>query len=219
MNRAEQQVARLARVHDGQLAGIGNGPAAQQLLARLTAEPARPQAAPAAAPVRRGPLVGRVRLGFAAAPVAVLTGTLVVGPGLPGTATSYANSAISVHREDGFYIARIADPLADHERYSEAFRAVGLDVTIELVPVPPARVGQLLDSGSGGSSGRVVTELVGTGPAPVDCSVQPAACTIVMRISADTDGDVRYRLGRAAAPGEAYATDPDLPGPVRPDGN
>jgi hypothetical protein len=215
VNEAVQQVARLARVRDEDLAGIGSGPAAQELLGRLTSQPVEVEVDVQRA---RRP---RARLALAACGVVAMTGALVVGPSLlggTGAATSYANSAIEVTRVDGVYVARIKDPLADHERYAEAFRAVGLDVDIELVPVAPARVGQLLETGSGGSSGEVSTELVSTGPAPVDCSLQPAACTMIVRISDDTGGDVHYKLGRAAAPGEAY-DDPGFPGPPKPSGN
>jgi hypothetical protein len=211
----ERQVARLARVRDEQLDGRASTPAARALLAELVVErvhvpDAPPRRRPAARPVRR--------LALASVAVAAMTVAVVVGPSLlagPGSATSYANSAIEVTRERDFFVARIKDPLADRAKYVEAFRAVGKDVDIELVPVSPRLIGRLLEASGG--SGRVSTELVSVGPRPVDCASQPASCTMVVRIAAETTGTVRYRLGRAARPGE-MPQDPvvsTVPTPIR----
>jgi hypothetical protein len=199
MNDTRHDLGRLARVRDEELAGRESGPAARTLLAGLTAEPApeRPVAA-WRRPVRR--------LALAAAVAVVAVVAAVAGPALlPDGATSYANSAIEIHRDGDDYVARIKDPLADGARYAEAFRAVGLDVEIELVPVSPRLVGMLLSSGSGGSGlggNRVRTDVVGDGTGPVDCAKDPGRCTIVVRISADSSGWIRFKIGRAARPGE-----------------
>lgn len=196
----DTRLARTARVGDQELTGLHRGPGASSLLTALTAEPyetvARPWWRRSARPART--------LGLATAALTVTTAVVVLGPSLLGTTgtTSYANSAIAVHREDGFYVARIKDPLADRAAYREAFDAVGLDVAIELVPAPPDRIGVLLRTSGG--EGTASTELVPTGPAAVDCRLQPAACTMVIRISADAGGSIRYTLGRAALPGERY---------------
>jgi hypothetical protein len=139
--------------------------------------------------------------------VAAATVTAVVVPILgdgAGAAMSYANTAIDVTREGGFFVARIKDPLADRARYAEAFRAVGKDVVIDLVPVSPRHVGQLLEgSSSANQPAEVSTELVSSGPDPVVCETRPGTCTIVIRISADTTATVRYTFGRAAQPDES----------------
>ena len=220
---AERQVARLARVRDAELTSLTSGAPARALLASIVAEPV-----PEAVPQPRSGWGGRPvrRLALAACAVSIMTVAVVIGPSLmedgTGSATSYANSAIEVTREGRFFVARIKDPLADRALYVEAFRAVGKDVTIELVPVSPSLVGRLLEAGgSRGTFGEVSTELVSSGPEWVDCALQPASCTMVIRISADTTSAVHYKLGRAARPGEAYqdpavdAGGPPAPGKAR----
>jgi hypothetical protein len=195
----DTRLARLARAGDQELAGLHHGPGASSLLRAVTAEPYETVARPS----WRWPARPARTLGLAAAALTVTTAVVVLGPGmLGGGATSYANSAIAVNREGDFFVARIKDPLADRAAYREAFDAVGLDVAIDLVPAPPDRIGVLLRTSGG--DGTASTELVPTGPAAVDCRREPAACTMVIRISADTGGAVRYTLGRAAQPGEQY---------------
>ena len=209
----ERRVAGLARLRDEDLAGLESSAPARALLDSIMVEPPGSQTtAPSRLP-ERGWSVRRLAL--AGGVVTVMTAALVLGPivlaGGPGVATSYANSAIEVRREGNVFVARIKDPLADHAEYVEAFGAVGKDVDIELVPVPPALVGQRLSSAGG--SGAVSTDVVPTGSAPVDCAVRPAACTLVIRIPAETSGKIRFIVGRAARPGEAYW---HFTGPVRP---
>lgn len=199
---AERQVARLARVRDEQLNGLESTAAARTLLVSLVAEQVHPYAPP---PRRWQPR----RLALAAAALCAMTVAIVIGPSLladgTGNATSYANSAIEITREGEYFVARIKDPLADRAKYVEAFRAVGKDVHIELVPVSPRLVGVRIQAGgSGPGQVRASSELVSTGPTPVDCALTPASCTLVIRISADTTGTVRYKVGRAAQPGESY---------------
>jgi hypothetical protein len=207
----ERQVTRLARVRDEELTGLESGPAAVTLLASVVAD--RVSLGVPAPPPRAGrPRAGRPRarrVALAAAAAGVVTVAVVVGPSLledgTGSATSYANSAIDVTLEGRYFVARIKDPLADHARYVEAFRAVGKDVDIELVPVSPRLVGQLLESRSTPNMRvDVSTELVSSGPDQGVCERKPGSCTMVIRISADTTGTVRYTLGRAALSGEAY---------------
>jgi hypothetical protein len=191
----EARVSGLARVRDEDLAGWPHSEGARTLLAGLLAEP----------PPRRVARTRRLIL-VAAAVVAVTAGAVAV-PGMLGTGTvpaaSYRGSAIDVVREGDFFVARIKDPLADSARYAEAFRALGKDVDIELVPVSPKLVGRVLQASLDGA-GQASTDLVPTGTGPVDCVAQPGRCTLVVRISADTTGPVRYLLGRSALPGESY---------------
>ncbi|GAA3782364.1 hypothetical protein GCM10022225_83400 [Plantactinospora mayteni] len=106
--------------------------------------------------------------------------------------------------------------------YVEAFRAVGQDVDIELVPVSPKLVGQLIETSTGADgagSVEVSTDLVSSGPEPVDCALEPGSCTMVIRISVETTGKVRYKVGRAARPGETLQDPvrvaPETPTPGR----
>lgn len=205
----DEQVARLARVRDEELTGYVTGAGAAELLGALVAGRVRPsESGP-----RRRTAVGRWtrRVGLAAALAAAVAVAYIAAPGLlgqrTGGATSYANAAIEVSREGDFYVARIKDPLADRARYVEAFRAVGKDFEIELVPVAPPRVGELLSvRATGGGAVRASTDLVSAGPDPVDCGLSPQRCMLVLRIAVETTGSVRFTVGRAARPGESYGS-------------
>ncbi len=205
-----EPLTRLARVRDEDLAGRDARPAARALLSAIQAEPAEAQADfTSAAPNRTGRLVA------AAAVVAAVTTAVVVGPSMiedgTGHASSYANSAIEIRRDGDFFVARIKDPLADHARYVEAFRAVGKDVEIRLVPVSPRLVGMRIRSSGG--TGSMSSEVVSPDPARVDCGREPVRCTLVIRVSADMKGTARYTLGRAARPGETVQDPTVEPGP------
>lgn len=212
----------VARVRDEELAGRESSPAARALLAAIQAEStALEPDAGGSRPVGRrpGPTAPRWweprRLVAAAAVVAAVTTVVVVGPSIiedgTGNASSYANSAIEIRRDGDFFVARIKDPLADHAKYVEAFRAVGKDVEIRLVPVSPRLVGMRIRSSGG--TGSMSSEVVSPDPARVDCGREPARCTLVIRVSADMKGTTRYTLGRAARPGE-HVQDPVVgPGP------
>lgn len=193
----DRQVARLARVRDEELAAVASGPAARALLASIVAE--RDVPVPRRFPVRE--------LLLAASVVGAVTGAVVIAPSLlddAGGATSYANAAIDVKLEGRFFVGRIKDPLAERDQFVEAFRAVGKDVDIELVPVTPRLVGRLIEAGGGGpGSGETSSDVESSGPERVDCALLPARCTLVIRISEDTTGSVHYKIGRAAQPGEA----------------
>jgi len=169
----------------------------------------------------RGLIVGAVL-------TVVLAAVLAIGPSVvPGTsssATSYANSAIEIEKEDGYWVARIKDPLADHERYAEGFRAVGLDVRLSLVPASPADVGRLVrldasktkagppQGGDGTPAPRVYMD-ISAGEEPSGCRIGQGDCRLAVRISQDLQGAVSGELGRPAQQGEPYrypalATDP-----------
>ena len=191
-------VARAARVRDEDLTGMESDPAARALFDGIVTSTDHLTA-------RRFPAR---RILLVAAAVVVVAAAAVFGPGLlgdrPGGAASYANDAIEIRREGRFLVARIKDPLADRERFTEAFRAVGKKVSITLVPVSPRYVGQLLSAGSSANrTTHVETEFEPAGEARVDCAVEPQRCTLTIRISVDTTSTVEYTFGRAARPGEA----------------
>lgn len=218
----ECQVAGLARVRDEELAGRESGPAARALVSSLVAERVH---AEESVP-RRNPGGWRLRrLVPAGVAVGAMAIAVVVGLGMvderAGRATSYANSAMEVERDGDWFVARVKDPLANHALYAEAFRAVGKDVDIELVPVSPRLVGSVLEAGGEGPGRvRASTDLVDGGSGSAACGSKPESCTLVIRISADSTGSLRYKVGRAARPGEAHQ-DPDRGAgqPSAPDGS
>ncbi|GAA3720193.1 hypothetical protein GCM10022224_102650 [Nonomuraea antimicrobica] len=152
-----------------------------------------------------------------AALTAALAAALVVGPsvvpGAPGSATSYANAAIEIEKENGEWVAKIKDPLADHERYAEGFRAVGLDVQLRLVPASPVDVGRVVGGDRSGPmpsplpgddetpSGRTI---ITAGKEPSGCQIGQGDCHLAIRIAEDFRGTVSFQVGRPAQQGEPY---------------
>ncbi|WP_214325956.1 hypothetical protein [Nonomuraea sediminis] len=165
-------------------------------------------AAPRARPARRRG-VRRLLLGVTV--TAALAAGVVIGPsvlgGGHGTATSYASSEIEIEREGEEYLARIKDPYADHEKYHQAFLALGLDVDVRIVPVAPTKVGQEVTGIEGGvrASGKSWTSASGMEDREgKPCSAQQKNCYLVLRVPADLTGKASLRLGRQAKPGERY---------------
>ncbi|MFB9882638.1 hypothetical protein ACFFMN_32395 [Planobispora siamensis] len=184
-------------------------------------EPSARRAVPARRRVRlRFPgLTGTTRAGAAwrlATGAVVLAGVVaaaVLGPSLvPGGgagAKSYASAAIDIVQEGRNWVARIKDPLAEHERYREGFASLGLDVTLELVPASPGLVGQpvapVFDPG-----GPMTFESSGefsAGVEPEGCTPGTPGCLLVFRVPVGLAEKVRTQLGRPARPGEPYQTD------------
>lgn len=192
-------LADLARVADQDLRGEASAPEAQELMRAIMSQERRP--AVATRPRRRRMVLG---LATVTAAAAVAVGASVAG----GPVTSYANAAVSIENAGQYFSVTITDPTADRRRFEEAFRAVGLNVTVKVVPVAPSEVGKLI--------GPVVPDgfkwhgSIGTqGITP--CS--SAFCAKVW-MPADFPGRVVFGIGRPARPGEPYADD----GPVDPQG-
>ncbi|MFI7416513.1 hypothetical protein [Nonomuraea sp. NPDC049684] len=195
-------LADLAHVRDQDLAGEASAPEARDLMHAIMSEEREPViVARPRRRVRRGLALG---LATVAAAAAVAVGAGMVG----GPVTSYANAAVSIEKTGGYFSVNITDPTADRRRFEEAFRAVGLNVTVKVVPVAPSEVGTLI--------GPVVPDgfkwhgSIGTqGITP--CS--SAFCAKVW-MPADFPGRVVFGVGRPARPGEPYVEN----GPVDPEG-
>ncbi|MFJ2031520.1 hypothetical protein [Streptosporangium sp. NPDC087985] len=147
------------------------------------------------------PRLGRARLPVLLATATALAVAVAIGVGLPsgGPATDYANAAVSIKKADDYFSVTITDPAADHRRFEEAFRAVGLDVTVKVIPVAPAAVGTLI--------GPIVPEgFKGPGTIGVQgiASCASAFCGKVW-MPADLSQRVVFGVGRPAEPGEPYA--------------
>ncbi|MBN6053152.1 hypothetical protein JYK22_14525, partial [Nonomuraea sp. RK-328] len=201
------ELSNLARVRDDELAGRASGAGARALLASVTAmDPAdirSPVPLPGAATRRRRT---RRRLVAGALATAALAAAVVLGPSFledgKGPATSYANSAIEVEQRGDWWVARIRDPFADHALYSEAFKAVGLDITLELVPVPPSAVGDVVKIGGSGGIGPSMG--MGGALEPEGCTIGQPGCALTVKVGRDWTGKGVLSLGRQAKPGERY---------------
>ncbi|MEU6712699.1 hypothetical protein ABZ897_14560 [Nonomuraea sp. NPDC046802] len=205
----------LARVRDEELAGQASGAGARSLLASITAESVTetepdsilgPALGGSVWDRARRRVSGRARLAVAAVAVAGLAAGAVIGPtvlGERGPATSYANAAIDIELRGDTYVATIKDPFADYARYTEGFKAVGLNVNLELIPASPTKVGKLTGwsmSGPLASNGRSIDE----GTAPEGCVLGSEGCAMTVMVPRDWTGWAAIRLGREAKPGERY---------------
>ncbi|MGP3920166.1 hypothetical protein [Nonomuraea sp. 10N515B] len=193
------ELKRLARVHDEDLAGQASGAGARALLAAIIAEEPVPEHARHRTRRVRRLVVGAVALGGLAA--AAVVGPTVLGE--RGPATSYANSAIDIELRGDTYVATIKDPFADHAKYTEGFKAVGLNVNLEVVPASPPWVGKIAGmslSGPLAPNG----ESIGSGTAPEGCTIGQDGCAITVTVPRGWTGWAAVRVGRAAEPEERY---------------
>ncbi|MGW0060070.1 hypothetical protein ACWDTT_09100 [Streptosporangium sandarakinum] len=195
----------LARISPDEPGGRAGGARAQALFADIIAQE-RDTTTAAAALLRRprGRRFGhRALLGLAAS--AVLALGVVLGPSLlGGVATSYANSAVEIHEEADTYVARIKDPYADQRKFSEAFRSLGLNVELRVIPVSPSAVGEIVSLGGGDTPVNVP---IGARKEPADCDLADSDCFMVVTVPAAIKGTpdvVHFELGRPAKPGESY---------------
>ncbi|GAA1625933.1 hypothetical protein GCM10009733_023250 [Nonomuraea maheshkhaliensis] len=156
-------------------------------------------AVPPAGRGRRGAVVVTGLLAAAAlTAVAVLGPALISGYGLP---TAYANSAIAIELRGDEYVATIKDPFADHARYTEAFRALGLDVALDLRPASPSGVGKVFRLGFSGTTEK---DRIGGGLEPEGCSYGRPGCALTVTVSKGFSGRGVLYLGRPARAAEPY---------------
>ncbi|GAA2356600.1 hypothetical protein GCM10010404_06420 [Nonomuraea africana] len=198
MNIMEDQVGGLARVRDEDLRGRASGAGARTLLESImTAEQVHE-------PVVRPRRVRRFVVAAVAA--SALAAAVVIGPGLlsegPGLATSYANAAMEIERRGDQWVAKVKDPYADHAKYAEAFKAVGLDVTLTLLPSSPSGVGKVVRIG--GSGDRTPGKGLGGGLEPEGCQMGTLGCGLAVTVDVGYTGKGVIYLGRTAQPGERY---------------
>ncbi|MFI7133928.1 hypothetical protein ACIBQ1_50195 [Nonomuraea sp. NPDC050153] len=196
-------LADLARVRDEDLTGEASAPEAQGLMHAIMSEERKPVTVTRPRrKVRRGLVLGLATMATATA-VAVGTG-LVSGP-----VTSYANAAVSIKKTGEHFSVNITDPTADRRRFEEAFRAVGLNVTVKVVPVAPSDIGKLIGPVVPGGfkwHGSIGTQ-----------GITPCSSVFCAKVwmPADFPGRVVFGVGRPAKPGEPYVGD----GPVDPEGD
>ena len=197
-------VHRLARVHDDALRGSARGPAARALLDDITALP--PAEARARGRARRRPMImmGAVAATASVAGVVALTSHL----GDPGFDSVQLAAAVKITRQPTYYEARIVDPLADKKRFKAAFASYGLDIDVNLIPASPHIVGTIVFEEEDEKARKA--EKKGAGIEMINdpgCRTASGAnCPIGLRIPLDFKGKAAISIGRAAKPGEPYAT-------------
>ncbi|WP_225878884.1 hypothetical protein [Spongiactinospora rosea] len=98
----------------------------------------------------------------------------------------------------------IKDPFADHTQYSEGFKALGLEVGLQLIPVSPSRVGDIVRYGF---SGTTEADKLGGGLSPKGCTPGTPGtpgCALTVTVSKGFGGKGVVYIGRPARPGERY---------------
>ncbi|MFI7688007.1 hypothetical protein ACIBQ6_02995 [Nonomuraea sp. NPDC049655] len=202
------EMTELERLRSEVPAPAADALAAQEgrFLAALAAEGDRSPAAP------RVPRRGRFLLaGLLAAAVlaAVLAAVAVLGPVVAGRdarPAAYANAAIDIELRGDEYVATIKDPFADHALYNEAFRAMGLDVALDLRPASPTAVGEVFRLGF---SGTTESDRIGGTLRPKGCTPGRPGCALTVTVSKGFGGKGVLYLGRPARPGEPYQNNAD----------
>ncbi|MGW4964465.1 hypothetical protein ACWEPL_45210 [Nonomuraea sp. NPDC004186] len=206
LDEIDELLRPLARISPDEPGGRAGGARARALFADIIAQE-RDVTTTALLGRRRGRRLGhRALLGLAASAVLVLS--VVLGPSLlGGVATSYANSAVEIHEEADTYVARIKDPYADQRKFSEAFRSLGLNVELRVIPISPSAVGEIVSLGGGLTPVNVP---IGARKEPADCDLADSGCFMVVTVPAAIKGTpdmVYFELGRPAKPGESYEND------------
>jgi hypothetical protein len=195
-------VARIASVHDEELASEAGSDRAEALFERIVSTHVgdRPRARRERRPragVRRLRSIRRVALA-AAAVCALAAGLVIASETL--LAPAPAAAGVEITPRDGFFVARVVDLNADPEAMRAAFRDHGLDIELRLVPVSPSLTGEIVamsDTAEG------ITHLA---DAETDCPAETRCGPIGLRIPLDFRGQAEITLGREAGPGETYVS-------------
>jgi hypothetical protein len=112
--------------------------------------------------------------------------------------------ALAFTTSDGYITVIVRDPLADQASYNAEFKARGLDVTLSLVPVSPSLVGTVVEISTGGPDEDAVTTITAKGRCWTGGG--GAECPVGLRIPDGYRGQAAIVFGRAARPGEQYAS-------------
>jgi hypothetical protein len=195
VHRVDELVEALAPVHDLELRSLRETQAAQSLREAIVAEPARG---------RQRRWRGRHVLGSRRWRVSLAaTATAVVAVGVLIGVEAFAPPAaagVEFARSDGYLMARVVDLRADPDAMRAAFRERGLDIDLELVPVSPSLVGEIVASSESEPGIEDIPDPARGCPEELHCG------PIGLRIPLDWDGEAQIVLGRAARPSESYVS-------------
>jgi hypothetical protein len=138
----------------------------------------------------------------AAVAVAVVT-TLVVR--VPGD--NDRPEALSFTAGTGVMTVRVLDPEADSKRFNEEFKQHGLDIELKLLPASPSEVGRNVGAMFTGKGGNGQLLRIKTTMVPATCEAKGTyPCVPEFTIPLDFSGEAKFYIGRAAKPGEEYAS-------------
>lgn len=225
--QATDLITHLAAVSDSEVSAMVAPDTRHNLAERIMATPFEKVRR-----TRRRLLVGiPVAVGLTATAIAV--GSLAapgskVGPVQVGPSSAQA-AALSFSQPQGGYITvRVKDPYADSARYQKEFAAHGMRIDLSVVPASPSIVGTVIADGAGNlPKDKMVYRPDGTldktktipEPRPDKRQIIPViskgacqmsgggeACIIGMKVPVGYRNHEMVVFGRAARPGELYAT-------------
>jgi hypothetical protein len=180
-------VASLAPLQDEELEPFARRSSAEVLFAEITSERAQ----------RRRLVAGRlVRLAAAATAAIVAAAAIIVAldPASP------AAGGIAFERRTGYLIARVVDLRADPDEMRAAFRERGLDIDLELVPVSPSLVGEIVASSESAPGIDYLPDRARGCPQELRCG------PIGLRIPLGWEGEAQIVLGREPQASETYVS-------------
>jgi hypothetical protein len=130
------------------------------------------------------------------------------GTSSPSMGQSAASAGVTFEQVPGGVTAIFHNPTASPASLQEAFLQHGLDIVIDVLPVSPSLVGQVLQPLKVPSQAPTeITAVVGDGGCQGTGIVQP--CPIGVLIPTGYHGTQHIFIGRAAKPGEMYTESND----------
>jgi len=154
---------------------------------------------------------GKRRLAFAGL-AAAATVAVAIALTLPSVARTpsqrHPNTVelVAFSRSGGNIVAAITDPLAAASQLDAVFRSHGIDISVQVLPVSPSLVGSIV-SVSSPTSVNIAPIHAGA------CLAGGTQCVVRLVIPEGFHGPADVSVGRAAQPGEHYASADDSFGP------
>jgi hypothetical protein len=109
--------------------------------------------------------------------------------------------ALSFNREGGYLVVIVRNPYADPARYRAEFAAHNLNVKLQMLPVSPSMVGSVI--AFGGTNLAELKPITAKG----QCTDSSGAdCQVGIKVPINYTGAADIQFGRAAKPGEQYAS-------------
>jgi hypothetical protein len=156
---------------------------------------------------RRRLIVGSAAATLAVAGIVTVSGVFLQrggGTSSPSTGQSAASAGVTFQQVSGGVTAIFHDPTASAASLHEAFLQHGLDIVVDVLPVSPSLVGQVMQGVQEPAQGHNgITVVLGEKGCQYYGAVQP--CPIGVMVATGYTGTQHIMIGRAAKPGELYA--------------
>jgi hypothetical protein len=220
------QLSRISPVNDAEAARLVQPGTLADLASEITAtavpaasgRPGRGHAA-RPRPARRRALLIAAPLAAAGAAAAVVAATSIASPGHQHGMAGKSRPAVtrnhpagkhqatqaqvlSFVRRGGYIIVKVRDPLADTARYNAEFARHHLHIRLSVLPASPSLVGTVIYMDT--SPGATITPI--TARNRCHTGGGGSACPVGVRVPVDFHGSGQIIFGRAARPGEKYAS-------------